>query len=285
MPTATAAAPSRTTPWKQAVARAFDGAEAYDRAAGIQRPVAEGLARRIAALPLPARPRILEVGCGTGFLTAALRARLPAGPMLVTDIAPGMLARCRARMGAAGDPGGLDFLAMDGERPCLEARPGFDLIASSLAAQWFEDLPGALAGLSRLLAPGGWLALATLAEGTFAEWAAAQRAHGLVPAALPYPPEARLAGLRLPGCTISVSVEPVREAHPDGHAFLAALRAIGAGTAGRAPLPAGTLRRVLRTFEAGGARVTYAVATCLVQRAADQAAEMSTRMLPRVACE
>jgi malonyl-CoA O-methyltransferase len=269
--------------WKQAVARAFEGAETYDRAAGIQRPVAEALAGRIAGLALPARPRILEIGCGTGFLTAALRARIAAGPMLVTDIAPGMLARCRARMGAAER---LRFLAMDGERPCLSGEPGFDLIASSLAAQWFEDLPGALAGLSRLLAPGGWLAVATLADGTFAEWARAHRAEGVAPATPRYPPAARLAALRLPGCTVSVSVAPVAEAHPDGHAFLASLRAIGAGTsAGRAPLPVGTLRRVLRNFEAGGARVTYAVATCLVQRSADQAAEMSTRMLPRVACE
>ncbi|HEV7439857.1 MAG TPA: methyltransferase domain-containing protein [Methylobacterium sp.] len=269
--------------WKQAVARAFDGAEAYDRAAGIQGPVATKLARRIAGLALPASPRILEIGCGTGFLTAALRERIATGPMLVTDIAPFMLARCRARMGTAGD---LRFCVMDGERPCLSAEPGFDLIASSLAAQWFEALPDALAGLSRLLAPGGWLAVATLVDGTFAEWAEAHRAQGVAPATPRYPPEAQLAGLRLPGCTVSVAVEPAVEAHPDGHAFLASLRAIGAGTpAGGTPLPAGTLRRVLRHFEAGGARVTYAVATCLVHRVADQAAEMSTRMLPRVACE
>lgn len=269
--------------WKQAVARAFDGAEGYDRAAGIQSRIAARLAERIAALPLAPAPRVLEIGCGTGFLTAALRARLAPRSLLATDIAPGMIARARAR---APEDGGLRYLVMDGERPCLAPVPRFDLIASSLAVQWFEDLPGAVETLSRLLAPGGWLALATLADGTFAEWRRAHLAQGCAPATPAYPTPASLRAIGAPGCTLSVETEPLVEAHPDGRAFLSALRAIGAGTPrGGRPLPAGALRRVLRDFDAAGARVTYRVATCLVRREPGQAAEMSTRMLPRVACE
>lgn len=248
-------------PWKQTVARAFDGAEGYDGAAKIQAVVAARLAARIAAESSSAR-RILEVGCGTGLLTAALHRPASDGLLLATDIAPGMILRCRARLAGAEN---LRFLAMDAERPCLA--PGFDLVASSLAAQWFGDLPGTLARLTGLLSPGGLLAVATLSSGTFAEWRAAHAACGLEAATPRYPTLAELADLAFPGCTLDLSAEPVVEAHSDGRAFLHALRAIGAGTPGEGtPLAPGSLRRVLRAFEAGGARVTYEVATLLIRR-------------------
>ena len=248
--------------WKQAVARAFDGARGYEDAAAIQAAVAEGLALRIAGLTLRPSPRILEIGCGTGFLTLALRRRIAPGPMIASDIAPAMALRARDRLRGEAD---LSVLVMDGERPCLA--PGFDLVCSSLAAQWFEDLPGALVRLAGLLAPGGLLAVTTLAEGTFREWRAAHEALGLAAATPPYPTRDALAALRCPGCTVSVSVEPVVETHADGRAFLAALRAIGAQTTGsQAALSAGALRRVLRRFDATGASITYEVATLLIRR-------------------
>jgi malonyl-CoA O-methyltransferase len=45
-------------------------------------------------------PRVLEIGCGTGFLSEALLARLPAASLTATDIAPAMLERARQRLGA-----------------------------------------------------------------------------------------------------------------------------------------------------------------------------------------
>ena len=248
--------------WKQAVARAFDGAEGYDGAATIQALVAERLARRLEAEPLPPEPRILEIGCGTGLLTAHLRRRLPKGVLVASDLAPAMVQRCRTRLAGTA---GLRFVVMDAERPACA--PGFDLIASSLAAQWFEDLSGTLAGLAALLAPGGLLAVATLSAGTFAEWRAAHAALGLEAATPVYPSLRDLAALACPGCTLAVSAEPVVEAHADGRAFLGSLRAIGAGTPGASrTLSPGAMRRVLRAFEAGGAQVTYEVATLLIRR-------------------
>ncbi len=52
-------------------------AENYDAAASVQRVAAERLAARIAALPLPDNPSILDIGAGTGFLTRALARHLP----------------------------------------------------------------------------------------------------------------------------------------------------------------------------------------------------------------
>lgn len=249
-------------PWKQAVARAFDGADNYDAAGIIQAEVAGRLAQRIVALPLPPSPRLLEIGCGTGFLTQAVLAHVTPGLMVASDLAPTMIRRARERMRHRPD---LAFLVMDGERPSLA--PGFDLICSSLAAQWFEDLEGTLGRLSGLLAPGGFLAVTTLASGTFREWHEAHDTVGHRPATPSYPTAEALARLRFAGCTSNLFLEPIVEEHADGRAFLRSLRAIGAGTPGVArPLSPGALRTVIRQFETGGAAITYEVATLEIRR-------------------
>ncbi len=249
-------------PWKQAVARAFDGADDYDAAGIIQAEVAGRLAQRIAALPLPPSPHILEIGCGTAFLTRAVLAHVTPGLMVASDLSPAMIRRARERMQHRPD---LAFLVMDGERPCLA--PGFDLICSSLAAQWFEDLESALGRLAGLLAPGRFLAVTTLASGTFREWHEAHEAVGHRPATPSYPTAEALARLRFSGCTSNVFLEPVVETHADGRAFLRSLRTIGAGTPGIVrPLSPGALRTVIRQFERGGAAITYEVATLEIRR-------------------
>ncbi|WP_157215200.1 methyltransferase domain-containing protein [Flavisphingomonas formosensis] len=236
---------------------AFGRAEAYDAYAQTQRHVAEALAGRIAALPLPKAPRVLEIGCGTGFLTAALRPRI-GGDWTVTDLAPEMLARCRARIG---DGPGLCYRLLDGERPDL-APESFDLICSSLAFQWFADLQGALERLMALLAPGGRIAFATMAEESFAEWRAAFVFAGLEPATPLYPSITQLAALS----DAAIAEEHIVERHADARAFLTALRGIGAQSprAGHRPATAAELRRVMAAFEAGGASVTYHVAYVVV---------------------
>lgn len=114
---------------KAAVAAAFSSAaDTYDDSAGLQREVAERLAGRIAGLPLPGQPRILEIGCGTGFLSRALCSLNPSA-LVVTDISQAMLARCRETLG---DIRTARFLTMDGEEPRAAAGSGFDLICSSL---------------------------------------------------------------------------------------------------------------------------------------------------------
>ena len=85
---------------KQRICDAFEGAEAYDDYAAVQKRIAERLAAGIAALPLGPRPRILEIGCGTGFLAGALELGLRDADWLMTDIAPAMVERSRLRFGS-----------------------------------------------------------------------------------------------------------------------------------------------------------------------------------------
>jgi malonyl-CoA O-methyltransferase len=232
-------------------------ASRYARHADLQREVARQLAERIAMLPLPKAPRILEVGCGTGFLAAELAQRLGPAHWTLTDIAPRMLDAARSNLVL---PGEAEFRVMDGEHP--DVRGSYDLICSSMAVQWFGDLDAGLARLAGLLAPGGHLAVATLAEETFAEWHAAHAVHGLAAAAQRYPSAAEI-GACLPGLVRRLDVELRKEQPGSGMAFLRGLRAIGATAATvehRQPLPAGALRRVLQTFDAQGASVSYQVA-------------------------
>lgn len=250
--------------WKQRVAARFDAAAGtYDAAARVQRMVAEDLAVRISGLPLPAEPRVLEVGCGTGFLTQCLVDRLPQPRILATDIAPAMAQACASR-----ELPGVSTHVMDGEHPDAPAER-YDLVCTSLAAQWFTDLEGSLARLFTCVRPGGWLAVATLGCDTFQEWHAACHIAGVPSSARPYPHAGSLAAMMGPGAVVD-ELSPVI-ASPSGHAFLRDLKAIGAHTraADQAPMSAGELRRVLRRLEQADGQVytTYHVLFALRQKA------------------
>lgn len=54
--------------------------------------VAEALRQALARCALPPRPRVLEVGCGTGILTAALAAALPNAQITAIDLDERLLA-------------------------------------------------------------------------------------------------------------------------------------------------------------------------------------------------
>lgn len=265
-------------PTGETVAAAFDRARSYDAHAQVQRRVAEDLADRIAALPLVQRlggeVRLLEIGCGTGFLTEALRQHGLGGDWLVTDVAPAMLERCRQRMGAAGH----DFALLDGEDPAALSGERFDLVCSSLAFQWFADPLASAAGWARRLRPGGALAFTTLVEGTFAEWAEAHAAFGLASGVHAYP-DAALLHQRVAACPgAELSIDTYREHHRDARHFLRALKAIGAGTpaAGHRALTPRELRAVMARFEGLGAVATYRVARVLAPARAALATPVHT---------
>jgi len=103
--------------------------------------------------------RVLDVGCGTGYLLRRLAAQVPdAGARFVgVDLAPRML---RVAAGRAGDPR-LRFARAAAERlPAADA--AFDLVVSTTSFDHWADQGTGLAECARVLAPGGTLVLTDL---------------------------------------------------------------------------------------------------------------------------
>jgi malonyl-ACP O-methyltransferase BioC len=251
---------------KQRIAATFAAAAPnYDTHAVVQRHAARHLAERVRAQwpSLGAVPHIVEIGCGTGNLTEPLWRAYPHADLLAIDVAPSMVQACRQRMaalaqrsGPAEGAGRVRFAVADGEHM---ACPDADLVASSLVFQWFADQG---ATLRRLAAQVPRLAVATLLDGTFAEWKAAHVQQGLVDGVRDFMTAPALQAL----CADiggTCAVETVHEHYPDVLQFVRSLKAIGAGTArpGHQPAP---LRRLLRAFPQG-ITVSYRVAYVLVE--------------------
>jgi malonyl-CoA O-methyltransferase len=229
-------------------------ADRYDDGAHVQRIVARHLADMAMRERLPIGAQILEIGCGTGLLTREIHTRWPEALLTATDLAPEMV-DATARCGVA-----ARLIAMDGEAPVFEG-PWFDMILSSLAFQWFEDLPVALARLHGLLRPGGSLYFATMGAGSFARWREAHAAAGAASGLPDYPSLAQLQAM-LAGFGDAFVCD---EHHPlparGGQALIRHFRAIGAQVprADYRPLGPAAMRRVIDRFDAAGGDTGYHV--------------------------
>ncbi|MDQ3608233.1 MAG: methyltransferase domain-containing protein [Actinomycetota bacterium] len=121
----------------------------YDRVTGqITADVAEPL---LDAAGVEAGMRVLDVGCGTGVVTAAAAAR--GARATGVDLAGGMLAVARERHPE------LEFVAADAE--ALPFRlAAFEGVVASLVINHLPAPPSAMGEFARVLAPGGRVAIA-----------------------------------------------------------------------------------------------------------------------------
>jgi len=155
---------------KAVLARNFsDAAGQYDSWATAQAEIARGLVRRLPeAAPVTS---MVDLGCGSGMLSALLLERYPQARLLGLDLAEGMVAACRARWP---ETPRARFVVGDAE-DVRYVEHGVDLVASSCAAHWFSDPERTLRMWGRALKPGGILACAFLVAGSFCELEAAYR--------------------------------------------------------------------------------------------------------------
>ncbi len=149
----------------QQVGAGFDrAAEEYDE---VLRHNREGAVRLVGALPDGDYDEILDVGCGTGFVSEEMVARFGTSRVTGVDPSEGMLEQFRAKL--AGLPVEATLIrAGVHEMPVPDA--AFDAVVSGMAFHWFPEKPAAVAAMARRLRPGGVLGILAAGTGTDEEF-------------------------------------------------------------------------------------------------------------------
>lgn len=163
----------------RAVGEGFDRSAAeYDEILVHNR---SGARRLVEGLPDGAYPDVLDVGCGTGFVTEEMVRRFGVARVTGVDPSEGMLERFRERA----DGLGLEATTVQAgvhDMPVPDA--AFDAVVSGMAFHWFPDKPAAIAAMGRRLRPGGVLGVLASGRGTDQEFLEVLRAvRPSVPAA------------------------------------------------------------------------------------------------------
>lgn len=149
---------------KDRIKRSFAAAsETYDSVAGLQRTVGKELLHSIDALNLTGT--LLDLGCGTGFLTSELLAYSGHETTIALDIALPMLQTTRRKLTGQGN---IFYVCADAEQLPI-AGQSVDSVFSNLALQWCSNLEGVLIGIKQSLKPGGGLVFSTFGPQTLNE--------------------------------------------------------------------------------------------------------------------
>ncbi len=117
-------------------------------------------------LELRGAERVLDAGCGTGRVTAALVERLPRGEVIAVDGSPAMVEQARERLGAAAEVRVANLVELELDRPV-------DAILSTATFHWIADHDALFARLHDALVPGGRLVAQCGGAGNIAALAAA----------------------------------------------------------------------------------------------------------------
>ncbi len=146
---------------KSAIAQAFGkAAESYDKHAEFQRDVGQ---RLLDKLPQDLTGlAVLDLGCGTGYFSYELAKR--GAKLTCADLSQAMLQQAEVRCGSMVS----DYRQADAE--CLPFDDdSFDVVFSSLALQWCDDLSVPLREIKRVTKSSGHCVFSTLIKGSLFE--------------------------------------------------------------------------------------------------------------------
>jgi trans-aconitate 2-methyltransferase len=129
-------------------------------------------------LDLEGDERVLDAGCGTGRVTAAIIERLPRGEVVAVDGSPAMVEQARARLGDRADVRVADLVELELDAPV-------DAVLSTATFHWIADHDRLFARLRDALRPGGRLVAQCGGAGNVAALDAAAKRVG---AREPYAP-------------------------------------------------------------------------------------------------
>ena len=146
------------------IARGFHRhAGEYDRHASVQKRVVAHLVQMVDSHLVGYPGRILDIGCGTGALLAALHKRHTEAQLCGIDLAFNMSRHASELLGG-------DVMIVNGDAGQLPFGAGvFDLVVSASTFQWVQDLKACFDECRRVLRPGGLLCAAFFGGKTLQE--------------------------------------------------------------------------------------------------------------------
>jgi malonyl-CoA O-methyltransferase len=228
---------------KLRIAQRFGQAAAiYHSQASLQQHCAMKLLEVLALWDVPPG-QILEVGCGTGFLTQGLCDRFPQHSLQVTDLSAEMLDFCQAHLKIRG---AVSFQQMDGEK--LETEETYGLIVASFVIQWFKQPVETLRLWLERLQPNGILCLAFPTCRSFPEWRQMCESLHIPFTANDLPnPQDLIEGLSKLVQDSYLQEEFFHTSHQDASDFFRGMKSIGAGvnTSGQ-QLSTAEMKRLIR---------------------------------------
>lgn len=224
---------------RRKVSRTFHRhADAYDRFASVQQKVVRRLMEFVEVHVGGEPGSVLDIGCGTGALSAALKGRYPRALCCGLDLAFNMVRLASAK-------NGNDCLFVNGDAEQIPFQGNsFDLVVSASTLQWLDSLDGCIEECRRVVKRDGLIALAFFGGTTLWELRESYREALSLRAAGDDPRFGRLHRFmevgavqqvleRLGAGQALVASEIEMDFHPDVRGLLTSIKGIGAGTASR----------------------------------------------------
>jgi trans-aconitate 2-methyltransferase len=125
----------------------WDG-KGYEQISDLQRHLAQ---RTLSELAFAGDERLLDVGCGDGFITRAIAARLPRGSVVGIDASPRMIQAATSRP----DPVGAVVSFEVGDVLDMPFADEFDVVVSFNVLHWLVDQQAALSAIATAVKPLG----------------------------------------------------------------------------------------------------------------------------------
>jgi len=233
----------RITADKRMLARRFRRSMAtYEEAAVVQAEMAVALvADLLSATGTDRFDHVLEIGCGTGLLTGCLLAHCRLRHLVLNDL---VAESGESVQRVLRRKPGVMATFVPGDMETIDFPDGQDLIVSNAVLQWAADPPGLLRRMTRLLRPGGVLALASFGPANLLELSA------VAGVSLHYPSLAEWHASLTGDYEILSGRETLRTlCFPSAGAVLRHLKRTGVNALATQPWPPAKIRRFCRTYE------------------------------------
>lgn len=227
-------------------------AKQYDQAALVQKKCAIRLLEEVDRVcpDLPSG-KMIEIGCGTGFLTQGLIKKMGDRPLEITDLSQSMLTVCQQQISQINHSSEITFKTLDGEL-WQPASRSYALIISSFVVQWFQQLEPTLDRWMSALKPGGKILMSFPTCHSFPEWKAVCQSLDLPFTGNPLPDPGAIAQF-LASCPVHTHSwqESIGISFTSAREFFRGLKQIGAGTSfSQAKLSISEFKQLIGTLDA-----------------------------------